>query len=273
MENMTYKLSDFEGPLDLLLALIEKNKMNILDIPIAEICDQYLAFLAEAQAMDMDVAVEFLRMASQLMVWKSAMLLPHEEEGEKPPRFDLSDILIRHQHAKEAAPLMHPLFAYFSNRFVKDTDEISPDKTFVADQQITDLLAAVRRVNSYRDSMEHAKTAFTPMVSKPIVPVEGKIVNILQALSTFGAVTLRDLLVDEPTLADMIAAFMGVLELIKIRKILIEEEGAEDLEDSVHGEMTRFFINPDAPDEEIDLEADFSSTPETSDAAPSNKKA
>ena len=255
MENMTYKLSDFEGPLDVLLALIEKNKLNILDIPIALICDQYLEFLAEAKAMDMDIATEFLHMASQLMVWKSEMLLPQEQVEEKPPRFDLSDILIRHQHAKEAAPKMHPLYAFFSNRFVKDTDEISPDKTFVADQQITDLLSAVRRVNSYRDSMEHAKVAFTPMVSKPVVPVEGKIVMILQTLSTFGTATLRELLEDAPSLADMIASFMGVLELIKIRKILIEEE--EDAEDSVHDETTRFFINPNAPQEEADVEADF----------------
>ena len=141
MENMTYKLTDFEGPLDLLLALIEKNKMNILDIQISLICDQYLEFLAEAEAMDMDIATDFLNMASQLMVWKSEMLIPHEEEGEKPPRFELSDILIRHQHAKEAAPKLHPLYAYFSNRFVKDTDEISPDRTFVADQDVESLLS------------------------------------------------------------------------------------------------------------------------------------
>ena len=263
MENMTYKLSDFEGPLDLLLALIEKNKLNILDIPIALICDQYLEFLAEAEAMDMEIATEFLNMASQLMVWKSAMLLPREPEAEKPPRFDLSDILIRHQHAKEAAPKMHPLYAYFSNRMVKDTDEISPDKTYVAeDQDVTNLVTAVRRIISYRDSIEKAKTNFTPMISKPIVPVEGKIVMILETLSTFGTATLRDLLIDAPSLADMIASFMGVLELIKIRKILIEEaEEAED--DSIHGEGTRFFINPDASDvEEINTEVDFASAPQ-----------
>lgn len=257
MDNMTYKLSDFEGPLDLLIALIEKNKMNILDISIALICDQYLEFLSNAESMDMEVATEFLNMASQLMVWKSAGLLPRPEEEEKPPRFDLSDILIRHQHAKEAAPKMHPLYAFFSNRMVKDTDEISPDKTFVADQQVTDLIAAVRRINAYRDSMEKAKTNFTPMVSKPIVPVESKIVLILQTLDTFGTATLRELLEDAPTLADLIASFMGVLELVKVRKILIEES-PETREDSVHGEETRFFINPDGPLEEIDTEADFS---------------
>ncbi len=256
MENMTYKLTDFEGPLDLLLALIEKNKMNILDIKISLICDQYLEFLAEAEAMDMDIATDFLNMASQLMVWKSEMLIPHEEEGEKPPRFELSDILIRHQHAKEAAPKLHPLYAYFSNRFVKDTDEISPDRTFVADQDVESLLSAVRRINAYRDSIERVKTAFVPMTSKPIVPVEGKIVIILDTLTTRGTATLRELLIDAPSIADLIASFMGILELMKVRKIIMED--GEDEGNSVHGEGTRFFLNPDAPtDEKIDIDADF----------------
>ena len=260
MENMTYKLTDFEGPLDLLITLIEKNKYNILDIPIAAICDQYLEFIAEAHALDMEITTEFLNMASQLMVWKSEMLIPHEEEAEKPPRFDLSDILMRHQHMKEAAPKMHPLYAYFNSRMVKDTDEIAPDKTFVADQDPLALCAAVRRINAYRDAMERVKTNFTPMVSKPIVPVEGKIVAILHTLNTFGTATLRELLEDAPSLADLIASFMGVLELIKVRKILMEEN--EDEENSVHGEGTRFFLNPDAPsDEETQKELEALSAP------------
>ena len=179
---------------------------------------------------------------------KSEMLLPHGEEPEKPPRFDLSDILLRHQHMKEAAPKMHPLYAYFSSRMAKDTDEIAPDKTFVSDQDPLSLCAAVRRINAYRDAMERAQTNFTPMVSKPIVPVEGKIVMILNTLSTFGTATLRELLEDAPSLADLIASFMGVLELIKVRKILMEEY--EDEENSVRGEGTRFFLNPDAPSDE-----------------------
>ena len=98
------------------------------------------------------------------------------------------------------------------------------------------------------------------MVSKPIVPVEGKIVTILHTLSTFGTATLRELLEDAPSLADMIASFMGVLELIKVRKILIEEP--EDTENSVHGENTRFFLNPDAPsDEETQKELEALAAP------------
>ena len=250
MENMTYKLTDFEGPLDLLISLIEKNKFNILDIPIADICDQYIAFLAEQSQMDMDIATEFLDMASQLMVWKSEMLLPHEEAAEKPPRYELSDILLRHQHMKEAAPKLHPLYAYYNSRLVKDTDEISPDKTYVTDQDPLSLCAAVRRINSYRDAMEKAQTHFTPMVSKPIIPVEGKIVIILNTLTSNGTASLRELLSNAPSLADMIASFMGVLELIKSRKILIEEGDPELEENSVRGESTRFFLNPNAPSDD-----------------------
>ena len=260
MDNMTYRLSDFEGPLDLLIALIEKNKVNILDIPIALICDQYLEFLSAAEAMDMEVATEFLNMASQLMVWKSAMLLPHEEAAERAPRFDLSDILLRHQQAKEAAPKLHPLYAYFSNRMVKDTDEIAPDRSYVADQDIESLLTAVRRINSYRDAMEKVKVNFTPMISKPIVPVEGKIVQILSTLEHHGTATLRELLQDAPSLADLIASFMGVLELIKVRKIVMEED--EGAENSVQGATTRFFLNPDAPTDEQAAEGGSDAKPE-----------
>jgi chromatin segregation and condensation protein Rec8/ScpA/Scc1 (kleisin family) len=137
---------------------------------------------------------------------------------------------------------------------VKDTDEIAPDRTYVADQEIESLLVAVRRINSYRDAMERVKTNFTPMISKPIVPVEGKIVKILDTLAHQGTASLRELLETAPTLADLIASFMGVLELIKTRKILMEE--LENDDNSVRGAETRFFLNPDAPtDEEAVAEA------------------
>ena len=130
-----------------------------------------------------------------------------------------------------------------------DKSELSGENgtLFVADQNVEDLLAAVRRINAYRDAMERVRTNFTPMLSKPMVPVEGKIVLILQTLSTLGTVTLRELLDDAPSLADMIASFMGVLELIKVRRILMEEP--EESENAVGGEETRFFLNPDAPRE------------------------
>ncbi|MBE6662484.1 MAG: segregation/condensation protein A, partial [Ruminococcaceae bacterium] len=89
MDALTYRLDQFEGPLDLLLTLIHKNKVNIEDIPISLICDQYMQFVREAQSMDMDIAAEFIVMASELMLIKSKMLLPRDEEVEEDPRKQL----------------------------------------------------------------------------------------------------------------------------------------------------------------------------------------
>ena len=82
MDAVTYRLEQFEGPLDLLLTLIQKNKVSITDIPISLICDQYMEYIAEAEALDMEVASEFIVMASELMLIKSRMLLPKTEETE-----------------------------------------------------------------------------------------------------------------------------------------------------------------------------------------------
>ena len=124
---ITYRIEQFEGPLDLLLTLIHKNKVNIEDIPIALICDQYLAYIVEAKELNMDIASEFIVMASELMLIKSRMLLPRVSEDEKDPRKELADALLRYQQAKQASAKMAPLYQKFSGRMVKDTDEISEE--------------------------------------------------------------------------------------------------------------------------------------------------
>ena len=86
MDAITYRLDQFEGPLDLLLNLIAKNKVSITDIPIALICDQYMEYIEKAQELDMDIASEFILMASELLLIKSKMLLPRPEKEEEDPR-------------------------------------------------------------------------------------------------------------------------------------------------------------------------------------------
>ena len=244
METVTYRLDEFEGPLDLLLTLIHKNKVNISDIPIALICDQYVAAIAEAQAIDMDVAAEFLVMASELMLIKSKMLLPRPEDETEDPRAQLTDALLRYQQAKEAVAKLTPLHAYYQGRMVKDTDEISVDKTFVQDQDVTSLLSAVRRIIAYNNALERAaNTAFTPMIAKPIIPVEIKIVSILRSIEARGAATVDELLSGEATLPDLIASFLGVLELIKIRKLIIADDISE--ENALLSAATRLVLNTD----------------------------
>ncbi len=244
MEEVTYRLEQFEGPLDLLLTLIQKNKVNISDIPIALICDQYMEYINKAEELNMDVASEFLVMASHLMLIKSKMLLPRPEVDDSDPRAELTDALLRFQQAKEAVAKLSPMYAFYSGRMVKDTDEISVDKTYVHDQDVTALCAAVRRIIAYNNALERAaSTSFTPMISKPIIPVEIKIVSILKHIEAKGAASLEELIDAEVSLPDAIASFLGVLELIKVRKLLVADD--IDEENALLNSSTRFILNTD----------------------------
>lgn len=248
MEAVTYKLEQFEGPLDLLLSLIQKSKVNIEDIPIAVLCDQYLEYIRNARETDMELAGEFIVMASELMLIKSRVLLPKATDGEeKDPRQALADALLRYSRAKQAALKMAALYSRFSGRMVKDTDEISVDTSYVADQQVTSLCAAVRRIIAANESRPRAeKQVFAPMIAKPIVPVEVKIVGILHHVEQKKQPTMEELLDDAVSLPDMIAIFLGILELVKVRKLLILE--SPDRYTVIHGTDTQFVIN-DAPTE------------------------
>ena len=129
---------------------------------------------------------------------------------------------------------------------VKDTDEISVDKTFVADQDVSSLKAAVKRIRSYMDAIEDARAhAFTPMISKRVVSVEVKIAGMLTKMRKSGSATLDELIGDETSLPDLIAAFVGVLELVKVRRLLIDESAEDYSVDALHGLDTKFILNTD----------------------------
>ncbi len=273
MESLNYRLeaTDFVGPLDLLLSLIHKNKVDIADIPIALICDQYMEFIREAERMDMDLASEFIVMASELMLIKSKMLLPKAEPEEEDPRAALADALLKFQQAKQAAAVLGKAYPRFSGRMVKDTDEISVDKTFVADQSVTSLCLAVRRIIAYREEHPTAdKVTFTPMISAPIVSVEAKIVGILRHFEQTERVSLSSLIEDSVSLPDMIAIFLGVLELIKMRRLRLADDdespdsvldiharfemgdGIEEEDDQDNGQITIEILNSEQTEEDAD---------------------
>ena len=112
------------------------------------------------------------------------------------------------------------------------------------DQDVTALCAAVRRIIAYNNALEKAATTgFTPMISKPIIPVEIKIVSILRTVETRGAASLEELISGEATLPDAIASFLGILELIKVRKLLVADE--VDEENALLSAKTRFILNTD----------------------------
>lgn len=224
-DTLIYKLDNFDGPLDLLLMLIQKNKVSITDIPISLICRQYIDYLNQAREMNMDIASDFIVMASELMLIKSKMLLPRQSENDEDPRTPLAELLIKYKQAKDGALRLGGAYSYFSSRMVKDTDELSPDKTYVADTEISSLVSALRHIAAeYGARPRDEKSAFTPMIATPVIPVEVKIIGILHHIKVREKASLSELLNDSVSLPDMIAVFLGVLELVKMRRILLIDD-------------------------------------------------
>ena len=244
MTTITYCLAGFEGPLDLLLHLISKNQMDITDIPIAEICDQYMQYIEDCRMMDMELTSEFIVMASELMLIKSKMLLPRLDENEPDPRAELVDALLLYQQAKLAVEELRPLYQTYAGRFAKDTDDIPPEKGLPLGLD-TSLLTKAMTMMLHRMRMSETSpiTLINPLIKPHVVSVESKIERIIRRLESVNELSLFFLLSEEPTRPDLLAAFMGLLELIKLGRVLIcetdeEIEGEADL-------TLKFRLNPD----------------------------
>ena len=269
MTELTYRLDMFEGPLDLLLTLISKNKVSITDIPIAMICDQYMEYIEEAQKMDLEVASEFIVMASELMLIKSRMILPHEEGTENDPRREIADALLLYQQAKLAVKELRPLYEEYSGRYVKGTDDVPPEKGLPLNMDVglmTKALSAVLRRMKIANAVRNPTELVNPLIKHKIVSVEEKIEEMCITLEEVGEATLYDLLVVSESRSELVARFMGILELIKLNRIMITNitvvEDVVEYNDS--GLELTFRLNPDyVPTEGAQSEFDTNPNEET----------
>lgn len=232
MENISYKLDQFEGPLDLLLTLISKNKIDINDIPIAELCAQYMEYINAEENRDIEIASEFLLMASELMLIKSRMLLPKTED-EEDPRAALASAVLEYQRAKMAAAKMNLLYATYGLRMVKEQDEISVDKTYVADHAPEMLKRALERaLSEVHISDEKAKERFEPLVNRPQVSVLSVASTLIRSIKKSGHVYLDDYFSNSRSRSELIAKFMAVLEMLRQGFLGISDDDL-DSEDGV----------------------------------------
>ena len=247
---VTYRLDQFEGPLDLLLTLISKNKVSIADIPISLICDQYMEYIENAQKMDPDIASEFIVMASELMLIKSRMLLPHEEGTENDPRREIADALMLYQQAKLVAKELRPRYDEYSGRFVKGTDDVPPEKglplNLEAGMLVKALESVLRRIK-VAEAQRKPSELVNPLIKRKVISVEEKIGEMCELLEEQGEASLFFLLKDSESRSELVARFMGVLELIKLRRILITTVTVvEDVvEYDERGLEMMFRLNPD----------------------------
>ena len=226
---LTYKLELFEGPLDLLLNLIAKNKMKIEDIKISIICDQYMEYIASAEKLNIDLSADFLVMASQLMLIKSRILLPRVDEDEEDPAEELARMLLEYKHAKEASQKLGDLFSIYSGRMQQDTDEIPPDRTYVAEHEVSLLQEALLRVmNSFEMTDEEASERIKPLISTRTVSVSERVYAILRIFLTEGnRIDVLRCFKNVYTKHEAVATFMAILELLRAGRVTLEEDTAE----------------------------------------------
>ena len=269
IEQVTYRLDQFEGPLDLLLTLISKNKVSITDIPISLICDQYIEYIEQAQKMDPDIASEFIVMASELMLIKSRMLLPHEEGTENDPRREIADALMLYQQAKLVAKELRPRYDEYSGRYVKGTDDGPPEKglplNLNADMLVKALESVLKRIK-VAEAQRKPSELVNPLIKHKVISVEEKIDQMCVMLEEQEEASLFFLLKDSESRAELVARFMGILELIKLRRVLITTITVTDdvVEYNEKGLEMMFKLNPDyiPPDS---YESEFDAAAEETD--------
>ncbi|MFH1867344.1 MAG: segregation/condensation protein A [Candidatus Omnitrophota bacterium] len=225
---MTYKvkLEIFEGPLDLLLYLIKKSELNIQDIAIAAITDQYLQYMDLMRMLDLDIAGEFLVMAATLIHIKSKMLLPpdesEEEQEEEDPRAELVKKLLEYRKFKEAAENLKDMEARRKDVFVrpsiKDEVEGLPSEELYFEASIFDLLSAFSKVLK-----EVKKEAFYE-VFKDEVTVADKIHEIFHRLVKNNVIYFLDLFNKARSKLEIIATFLALLELIRMKEVITKQD-------------------------------------------------
>ncbi len=226
MSEINYKIEVFEGPMDLLLHLISKHKLNIYDIPIVELVEQYVAFVDEMKEQNLEIASEFLEMAARLVYIKTVSLLPVYEEGEKL-RQELSGELIEYAECKRVAQVLSAQTEGF-NHIARPQEMFEADMSYNRIHDTLELLNAYMRVVGKRlRKIPPPLDSFRTIVVKKIVSVSHKIKSIVSSLSVGEKKRFSDILAVSESRSDLVAAFLAVLELAKTKHIVLTGEKDE----------------------------------------------
>ncbi|MEN1934573.1 segregation/condensation protein A [Paenibacillus sp. 102] len=228
-----FKVEAFEGPLDLLLHLIHRYEIDIYNIPVAEITEQYLSYIHTMKDLQLDVASEYLVMAATLLQIKSKMLLPKQEEdvpdnGEDfidDPRQELMERLIEYKKYKQVATELKEREQERAQLYTRPPIDFASfqqeeETSLPLDVTLYDMLAAFQKLMRRKKS----KRPVTTRITRQEIPIEQRMSDILQQLETAkGRQSFYDLFVDEEREV-MVVTFLAVLELMKNQQIIIEQE-------------------------------------------------
>ena len=222
---LSFKSDEFDGPLDLLLYLISKHKMNILDIEIMTLIDQYMEYMDNLETEDLETAGEFIDMAARLVHMKTVMLLPKHEEEKKIMKEELTEELIEHKTLKEATEQLDKI-NHIEEIYVSPGEKLELDKIFTGTLSTKALKNAYfAAVGRGQRLMPPPKSDFEPIVTQKFVSVTVRIVYILKKLYINPCAKIIKFFDVRKEKSKNVATFLAVLELIKSKRVKISDDG------------------------------------------------
>ena len=223
-------LEDFEGPLDVIFELLSRNKIEIQDVSISAILEQYLAYLDEMKRLDMEIASEFITMASHLMLIKTKMLLSAAEQAEAETELDLLRQSLIERQRKEAIEQIRVAILELEPRneigrciFVKDPEPLRRDAAYRYQHESLDLLRALDAISERNNRQLPPPTSnFKGIVGKEPYPVTRKAGEVLRQLLLRGVEKLKNLFRGNRSRSEVVATFLSILELCKTGSVSLE---------------------------------------------------
>ena len=234
LESCSVKLDSFEGPLDLLLHLIKKHEIDIYDIPISLISEQYNQYLDTMKELNLDIVGDYLRMAAELGYIKSRMLLPKqvtdEEDEQEDPREELVKRLIEYQRYKDASYQLFSLDLLGRDIYARKFDELSDMDLREFEQPLrVDLWALIDAFKTVMERKAAQKEDEADIiVETDFMTVEDKIEEILQRIEEYNSFSFSDLFELSLSKMSLILTFMALLELVKQQVVTVFQENQFD---------------------------------------------
>lgn len=242
-------LEDFDGPLDVILQLLSKNKIEIQDIRISSILEQYLAYLDEMKRLDMEIASEFIAMASYLMLIKTKMLLSAAEQEEAMSEMELLIRSLEERQRKDAFTQIKTGVTFLADRneiglnlFTKGQEPFERDQTYRYQHTPEDLVRAMEAMAERNErAMPLPTSNFSGIVGREPYPVTKKAAEVLRKLLSHGISRFLKLFRGNRSRSEIVATFLAVLELCRLKSVTLEEDGTGDV-------SVRFVKMPDETD-------------------------
>ncbi len=226
------QMEDFEGPLDVIFLLLSKNKIEIQDVSITAILEQYLAYLEEMKRLDMEIASEFITMASHLMLIKTKMLLSEAEKAEAESELDALRQSLAERQRKEAIESVRTAIAWLEPRneigrclFVKQPEPLRKDKTYRYQHDKADLVKALDEIAERSQRRLPPPTVnFKGIVGKEPYPISRKAGEVLRQLLLKGVEKLKNLFKGNRSRTEIVATFLAVLDMCKNNTVTLEDD-------------------------------------------------